>query len=99
MLKFFIDKDFRNDLKIHKNIYVFFYAPWCGPCFEVYPEVEEFGKTTNNLLYMVHEDDGKELQKQLNVTAFPSMVLIEDKKIKRAGLGAKEVRNIIGNER
>jgi thiol-disulfide isomerase/thioredoxin len=99
MLKFFTDEDFRNDLKIHNSIYVFFHSSGCIPCLEVYPKVEKFGKTTNNLLYIVPEDEGLELQKQLNVTAFPSIVLIEDRKIKKAGLGAKEVKNIIGNEK
>lgn len=98
MLKFFTDKQFSEDLESYKKIYVFFFSPSCGPCREVYPKIEKFGKNTDNLVYFVHEEEGKELQKQLNVTAYPSIVLIENKKIARAGLGLEEVLNIINGK-
>ena len=95
MLKFFDDSNFRQDLALANPIYVFFFSPSCGPCSTIYPQVENFGKTTNNILYMVHEEEGKELQQQLNVTAYPSMVVVKNRKILKAGLGAEEVTNII----
>jgi len=98
MLKFFIDKEFRKDLEFSEKIYTFFFSPSCGPCREIYSQVEDFGKNTDNLVYFIHEEEGKELQEQLNVTAYPSMVLIQDKKITRAGLGAEEVLNIINGK-
>ena len=44
---------------------------------------------------MIYEDEAVELQKQLKVTAYPSMVRIKNNKIILAGLGANEVRKII----
>ena len=73
MLKYFSDAGFREDLKTRDQMYVYFYSPGCGPCVEIHPKVDKFGKTTDNLVYMVHADEGKELQEQLQVTAYPSM--------------------------
>lgn len=98
MLKFFIDEEFRKDLESNEIIYTFFFSPSCGPCREIYSQVEDFGKNTNSLVYFVHEEEGKELQEQLNVTAYPSIILIQNKKIARAGLGAEEVLNIINGK-
>ena len=95
MLKYFNDTAFRKDLKSLKEMYVHFYSPGCGPCVEIHPKVDKFGKTTDNIVYMVHADEGKDLQEQLQVTAYPSMVLIKNKKISRAGLGGEEVTNMI----
>ena len=95
MLKYFSDAAFREDLKDQDQMYVYFYSPGCGPCVEVHPKVDKFGKNTNNLVYMVHADEGKELQEQLEVTAYPSIVLIKNNKVSKAGLGAQEVINII----
>ena len=95
MLKYFSDAAFRTDLKSQDQMYVYFYSPGCGPCVEIHPKVDKFGKTTSNLVYMVHADEGKELQEQLQVTAYPSMVLIKNKKVDRAGLGGQEVLNMI----
>tara|TARA_Y100000114_G_scaffold6871_1_gene5506 strand:- start:543 stop:851 length:309 start_codon:yes stop_codon:yes gene_type:complete len=95
MLKYFSDAAFREDLKGQDQMYVYFYSPGCGPCVEVHPKVDKFGKNTNNLVYMVHADEGKELQEQLEVTAYPSIVLIKNNKVSKAGLGAQEVINII----
>jgi len=95
MLKYFNDKIFREDLDTQDQMYLYFYSPGCGPCVEVHPKVDQFGKSTNNIVYMVRDDDAPELQKQLQVTAYPSMVLVKNKKVSRAGLGAQEVINMI----
>ena len=95
MLKHFNDIEFRKDIQTHPELYVYFYSPGCGPCVEVYPKIDKFGKTTSHLIYKVSSDEAKELQEQLNVTAYPSMVLLKNKKVERAGLGAQEVTNMI----
>ena len=95
MLKFFNDRKLRQDLKSNSDIYLFFYSPSCDPCKEIYPEVTKFGNETNCILHMIYEDEAVELQKQLKVTAYPSMVRIKNNKIILAGLGANEVRKII----
>ena len=95
MLKFFNDTAFRDDIQTHSELYIYFHSLGCGPCIELHPKVDKFGKTSSHLVYMVSDDEGKELQEQLNVTAYPSMVLLKNKKVERAGLGAQEVTNMI----
>ena len=95
MLKFFNDRQLRQDLKSNTNLYLFFYSPSCGPCKSLYPEVIKFGEETNHIVHMVYEDEAVELQKQLNITAYPSIVRIKNGKIILAGLGENEVKKII----
>ena len=95
MLKFFNDKAFREDIQSHSELYIYFHSLGCGPCVDLHPKVDKFGKTSSYLVYMIEADQGKDLQEQLNVTAYPSMVLIKNKKVERAGLGAQEVTNMI----
>ena len=97
MVKFFNERQLKLDLKSNNNIYIFFYSPACDPCKNVYPIVLEFGKNSDNIVHMVHEEEGSELQEQLNVTAYPSIVRIKDNKVLLAGLGESEVRKIIDN--
>jgi thioredoxin-like negative regulator of GroEL len=95
MLKFFNDTAFREDIQSHSELYVYFHSPGCGPCIELHPKINKFGKTSSHLVYMISSDEAKELQEQLNVTAYPSMVLLKNKTVERAGLGAQEVTNMI----
>ena len=97
MVKFFNERQLREDLKSLKNIYIFFYSPSCDPCKRVYPEVLKFGEKTSDIVYMIYEEEGKELQEQLNVTAYPSMIRIKNTKVILAGLGESEVRKIIND--
>ena len=95
MLKYFNDTEFRDDIQTHSKLYVYFHSHGCGPCIELHPKINQFGKISDDIVYMISSDEAKELQEQLNVTAYPSMVLLKNKKVKRAGLGAQEVTNMI----
>ena len=95
MVKFFNERQLKLDLESNNNIYIFFYSPACDPCKNIYPVVLEFGKDSDSIVHMVHEEEGVELQKQLNVTAYPSILRIKNNEILLAGLGESEVRKII----
>mgnify|MGYP003655162127 CR=1 FL=1 len=96
MIEFYSeDKELIEDLGSNKNIYIFFYSPSCDPCKKIYPEVLEFGKAVKDIVYFIHEEQALTLQQQLNVTAYPSIVRIKNRKVLLAGLGINEVKKII----
>ena len=97
MVKFFNERQLKSDLQSDSNIYIFFYSPASDPCKNVYPVVLQFGENSDHIVHMVHEEEGTELQQQLNVTAYPSIVRIKNNKVLLAGLGESEVRKIIDN--
>ena len=98
MIKEFNDEELRQDLEQAQKIYLYFYSPGCGPCKTTKPKVEAFGNSTDHLVYLVKSVEGKELQKQLKITAYPSMALIENKQFTQGGIGENEVLNIINGK-
>ena len=95
MIKPFSDSELRKDLEGNSKIYIYFYSPSCGPCKITGPLVEQFGETTKDIVYAVTSKEGTDLQKQLNVSAYPSLIVIENHKVLRGAIGATEVEKII----
>lgn len=98
MIKFFKESDLEQDLNTGQKLYIYFHSPTCGPCKITTPLVQEFGNATLNVVYMVNSREGKELQKQLDVSAYPSMIIVHNNKVIKGGIGQNEVQNIIKNE-
>lgn len=95
MIKIFEENNFEQDLNTGGKLYVYFYSPSCGPCKVTSPLVEQFGNTTPNLVYTVNSNDGIELQKQLQVSGYPSMIIIENNKVIKGAIGQGEVEKLI----
>lgn len=98
MVKEFNDGELRQDLEGNLKIYLYFFSSGCGPCKTTKPKVEEFGRNTNDIVYLVQSREAKDLQKQLNVSGYPSMVVIENKQFTIGGIGEKEITQIINGE-
>ncbi|ASF00410.1 hypothetical protein [uncultured virus] len=95
MIKILNEINLQKDLVTSAKLYLYFYSSGCGPCKIVSPLVEEFGKTTNNVVYTIASSEGGELQEQLNVSAYPSMVVVQYNKVIKGGIGQGEVIKII----
>jgi len=95
MIKIFNENTFKKDLNTGQKMYIYFYSPNCGPCKITSPLIEKFGNTTNNLVYTVDSKEGIDLQKQLEISGYPSMIVIENSKVIRGGIGQGEVEKII----
>jgi thioredoxin 1 len=52
-----------------------FWAPWCGPCKQLSPIIEQ---VTNVELVKINVDDQPELSAQYAIMAIPTMVLLKD---------------------
>lgn len=95
MIKIFDELTFKNDLNDGKKLYVYFYSPHCKPCKAVSPLIENFGNTNPDIIYTVNSTEGIELQKQLKVSAYPSLIVIDNNKFLKGGIGQGEVEKII----
>jgi len=98
MIKIFDETIFKRDLNTGNKLYVYFYSPSCGPCKITSPLVEKFGNTTPNIVYTVNSSEGIELQKQLKVSGYPSLIIIKNNKVIKGGVGQDEVTKIIKDE-
>ncbi len=56
--------------------FIYFSAPWCGPCRQLGPVMDEIA--TQVEVQKVNVDDNPELSKHYNIRNVPTVVLTED---------------------
>ena len=56
--------------------FIYFSAPWCGPCRQLGPVMDEIA--TQVEVQKVNVDDNPELSKHYNVRNVPTVILTED---------------------
>lgn len=95
MYKSFNDTQLRKDLDTKSRLYIYFSSNACGHCRTTKPKVMEFAEVNNEIVYLVDSREAKELQEQLNIYSYPSMVLIENKKLVKGGVGAGQIEEMI----
>lgn len=63
--------------------YLYFSAPWCGPCKQLAPKMEEVAETVTVEKILV--DENQKITQQFGVRNIPTVVLIDenDKEIER----------------
>jgi thioredoxin 1 len=75
-------------LKSTNPVIVDFWAPWCGPCRAVAPELEKFAEKNKNILIVkVNVDDNGELATQYQVRSIPTLILFKDGKAEKKTVG------------
>ncbi len=82
--------DFDNKIiKSGKPVLVDFWAPWCGPCKMVAPELEavaeEYGDKA--LVAKINVDEQQQLAGRYNVMSIPTLLILKD---------GKEVERLVG---
>jgi thioredoxin 1 len=75
-------------LKSTNPVIVDFWAPWCGPCRMVGPELEKFAKNNENITVVkVNVDNNGELATQYEVRNIPTLILFKNGKPEKKTVG------------
>lgn len=73
-----------------------FWAPWCGPCRQVVPIVEEIALEREDIkVCKINVDEQKELAKQFKVMSIPTLVVMKNGEVAARSVGAKSKEEIL----
>lgn len=73
-----------------KTVLVDFYATWCGPCKMVAPVLEEIANEHPEYkICKVDVDEDTELALSFGVSSIPTLVVIENGKVKNKAVGLR----------
>jgi thioredoxin 1 len=91
MTKETTDKTFSTEVLNAKTpVLVDFWAPWCGPCRQLSPIIDEIAKDFAGKIevYKCNVDDNPETPSQFGVRGIPSLMIFKDGKLVDSKVGA-----------
>ena len=87
--------NFKEIIENNETVIIDFWAPWCGPCRELGPVIEEVSEGHKDVFFgKVNVDEEEELAMAFRVSSIPLVVKIKDKKVVDSFLGYKDEKFI-----
>ena len=83
-------------LNAEEKVLLDFWAPWCGPCQMVLPIVEEIAAERSDIkVGKINMDENPQLAKQFKVMSIPTLVVLEQGKVVKRAVGARNKDEIL----
>ena len=85
------DNNFKNDVLDNSGaVLVDFWAPWCGPCKQLSPLVDELSKDMEGSLkvYKCNIDENPETPSKYAVRGIPTLMIFKDGKLVDTKVGS-----------
>ena len=89
------DKNFDETVK-SGVVLVDFWAPWCGPCRQLSPVVDEIADERSDIMVgKVNVDEQPDLAQQYGVMSIPTLVVIKNGKTVNTSVGVRPKASIV----
>jgi thioredoxin 1 len=91
MAKEITDQNFNKDIiQSSKITLVDFWAPWCGPCKQLAPLIDDLAKDMENKIevYKCNIDDNPEAPSKYGVRGIPTLMIFKDGKLLDTKVGS-----------
>ena len=89
--------NFQNEvMDSEKKVLLDFWAPWCGPCRQVVPLVEQIAEERPDIkVGKINVDENPELVIQFGIMSIPTLVVMENGRIIKQAKGAYPKKAIL----
>ncbi|MBQ6720228.1 MAG: thioredoxin [Oscillospiraceae bacterium] len=83
-------------VNIGKPVLLDFWAPWCGPCKQISPIVEQIGAEREDIIVgKVNVDEEMELAQRYKVMSIPTLVVLNGGKVAGKAVGFRSKEEIL----
>ena len=97
MAKETTDNSFSSDIQSALPVLVDFWAPWCGPCKQLSPIIDQISQDFVNKLVVLkcNVDENPETPSQYAVRGIPALMLFKDGKLLDTKVGSLPKNSLI----
>ena len=96
-MKKYSEKKLIKDLEQGNKLYLYFNSGGCGPCKEVKTPVKTWS-SKQNIVYLIKSTEAQDLQKELSIVGYPTIAVIEDKKLLELAQGSEQILNLVNGK-